>query len=589
MVKMLLGLAIIIVNATLVNAQAVADTTGRPAVLNISQSIDSVGLYDKFEAGLTIKARFVNPFDPDDIDIMATFTSPSGKKWAIPGFYHYTFGTMWKIRFAPDELGNWTYQVHVRDKWGEATGEVKSFKAIRSKYKGPIRIADNKRFLEYKNGSPFYGVGLWYNGRVTKENLDELKGKGVNFISNFITPLETMGSGVGRYDQDICMRIDDLFELCEEREILISLNLWFHSFLSETVWGGFNIRWHTNPYQQITSAKEFFRSSAAWKYQEKLYRYFIARWGYSRSLALWFIVDEINGTDGWVSGDSVMAGQWTKNVHAYFKKNDPYNHPTTGTRSGGIKEFFHDGYQVTDIAAREIYEAQGFPMTKAGTLDSADIHPLTYSYNNYADQIRTIWDGYGKPVIIGETGWDHTYFEPGMPGYVAMHHNVLWVSLATGTAMTPFWWAFGRRMNDVIVSNQLMSIRKFTDSIPFSKLANPLRIKVSIPDGDGFGMKSDALIYGWVVNTKTDVAGDSVTISSMKDGKYKLKLFHTWRGEFLPEKEVIATNGTLAFSVPSLHTADGHANYIGQDAAFILEPIKEEPPLPPTKSKRKKT
>lgn len=257
MVKMLLGLAIIIVNATLVNAQAVADTTGRPAVLNISQSIDSVGLYDKFEAGLTIKARFVNPFDPDDIDIMATFTSPSGKKWAIPGFYHYTFGTMWKIRFAPDELGNWTYQVHVRDKWGEATGEVKSFKAIRSKYKGPIRIADNKRFLEYKNGSPFYGVGLWYNGRVTKENLDELKGKGVNFISNFITPLETMGSGVGRYDQDICMRIDDLFELCEEREILISLNLWFHSFLSETVWGGFNIRWHTNPYQQITSAKEF--------------------------------------------------------------------------------------------------------------------------------------------------------------------------------------------------------------------------------------------------------------------------------------------------------------------------------------------
>jgi len=58
---------------------------------------------------------------------------------------------------------------------------------------------------------------------------------------------------------------------------------------------------------------------------------------------------------------------------------------------------------------------------------------LTYSYNNYAGQIRKIWEGYGKPVIIGETGWDHTYFEPGMPGYIAMHHNVLWVTLATGT------------------------------------------------------------------------------------------------------------------------------------------------------------
>jgi hypothetical protein len=376
-------------------------------------------------------------------------------------------------------LGKWKYTIRIRDKTGEDVSDVKTFKAVTSKYKGPLQIANNKRFLEYKNGSPFYGVGLWYNGRVTKENLDELKSKGVNFISNFITPLETMGSGVGRYDQDICMRIDEMFELCEEQEILISLNLWFHSFLSETVWGGFNVRWHTNPYQHITSAKDFYRSTTAWNYQEKLYRYFIARWGYSRSLALWFIVDEINGTDGWVSGDSLMAGQWTKNVHSYFKAHDPYNHPTTGTRSGGIKEFFHEGYQATDIAAREIYEAQGFPMTKAGTLDSADIHPLTHSYKNYASQVRRIWDGYGKPVIIGETGWDHTYYEPGMPGYTAMHHNVLWVSLATGSCMTPFWWAFSGRMNDVVVSNQLLSIRKFTDVIPFSKLSNLSPVEVA--------------------------------------------------------------------------------------------------------------
>lgn len=572
---------------SLVLAQ-VSDSSPKPEVLNIIQSMDSVGLYDKFECRLTISARFENPFDPDDIDIMATFTSPTGKKWKIPGFYHYTFGTMWKLRFSPDELGIWKYQVHVRDRSGDTVSMEKSFKAIPSKYKGPVRVAENKRFLEYKNGPSFYGVGLWYNGKVTKENLDELKNKGVNFISNFIIPLETMGSGVGRYDQDICMRIDEMFELCEEREILISLNLWFHSYLSETVWGGFNIRWHTNPYQQITSSKDFFRSTAAWKFQEKLYRYFIARWGYSRSLALWFIVDEINGTDGWVSGDSVMAGQWTKNVHAYFKANDPYNHPTTGTRSGGIKEFFHDGYQVTDIAAREIYEAQGYPMTRSGTLDSADLHPLTCSYNNYAEQVRKIWDGYGKPVIIGETGWDHTYYEPGMPGYVAMHHNVLWVSLASGTSMTPFWWAFSRKMNDVIVSDQLMNIRRFTDIIPFSKLTNLSRIQAKIPDGDAFGMQSDQLIYGWAVNSKTDVAGDSITISSLKNGKYKVKLFHTWRGEFIREKELTTVNGSLVVTIPSLHTKEGHANYIGQDIAFILEPIKDTLPVPKNNARKKR-
>ena len=571
----------------LVFAQARIDTAGGPKVLNVFHSLDSVGLYDKFEARLMIQAHFVNPFDPDDIDIIVAFTSPSGKKWNIPGFYQYTFGTMWKVRFSPDELGVWKYQVKVRDKSGTGLSEEKSFKAIRSKYKGPVKIASNKRYLEYKNGSPFYGVGLWYNGRITKENLDELKNKGANFISNFITPLETLGSGVGRYDQDICMRIDEMFELCEEREILISLNLWFHSFLSETVWGGFNIRWHTNPYQHITAAKDFYRSTAAWKYQEKLYRYFIARWGYSRSLAIWFIVDEINGTDGWVSGDSLMASQWTKKVHDYFKANDPYNHPTTGTRSGGIKEFFHEGYQTTDIAAREIYEAQGFPMTKSGTLDSAEIHPLRHSYKNYADQIKKLWDGYGKPVIIGETGWDHTYYEPGMPGYLAMHHNVLWVSLATGSSMTPFWWAFSGRMNDVVVSNQLLNIRKFTDNIPFSKLSNLSPISVSIADGDGFAMQSDKLIFGWVVNPQTDVAGDLVKITAAKNGKYKLRLFHTWRGEFINESEITASDNTLSFSIPSLKTKGGHANYIGQDVAFVLESIPEAPSATAAKLKKK--
>jgi len=568
-------------------AQARVDTTGGPKVLNVFQNLDSVGLYDKFEARLTIQAHFVNPFDPDDIDIMVMFTSPSGKKWNIPGFYQYTFGTMWKVRFSPDEVGQWKYQVKVHDKSGMGLSEEKSFKAVRSKYKGPVGIASNKRYLEYKNGSPFYGVGLWYNGRITKENLDELKNKGANFISNFITPLETLGSGIGRYDQDICMRIDEMFELCEEREILISLNLWFHSFLSETVWGGFNIRWHTNPYQHITAAKDFYRSAEAWKYQEKLYRYFIARWGYSRSLAIWFIVDEINGTDGWVSGDSVMAGQWTKKVHDYFKAHDPYNHPTTGTRSGGIKEFFHDGYQATDIAAREIYEAQGFPITKSGTLDSADIHPLRYSYNNYAGQIKKLWDGYGKPVIIGETGWDHTYYEPGMPGYLAMHHNVLWVSLATGASMTPFWWAFSGRMNDVVVSNQLLNIRRFTDNIPFSKLSNVSPTSVSIADGDGFAIQSDQLIYGWVVNPKTDVAGDAVKVTAAKTGKYKLRLFHTWRGEFISETEITASDNTLSFSIPSLKTKGGHANYIGQDVAFILESIPEVPSATAAKGKKR--
>ena len=327
--------------------------SANPEIADLMQRPDTVGVFEKLEISFNVNAEFINPFDPEEIDIIATFTSPQGKTWTIHGFYCYSFGTLWKVRFSPEEAGRWNYSISIRDKNGVGISSIQSFVAIGSAKKGPLRIAGNKRYLSYGDGSDFYGVGLWYNdlytsfnnGLVRADELDNLKSMGVNFISSFITPLETWGSGLGRYDQNICGRLDELLEMCEERDMLLSLNLWFHSYLSETVWGGFNIRWYTNPYQQITTARDFYRNETAWKYQEKLYRYFIARWSYSRALAIWFIVDEVNGTDGWASGDSLGASRWGQKVHDYFKSNDPYNHPTTGTRSGGITEFWHEGYQ----------------------------------------------------------------------------------------------------------------------------------------------------------------------------------------------------------------------------------------------------
>jgi hypothetical protein len=563
------------------NAYAMAP----PEIINIRQTQDSVGLYEKFEISLNLRCEFYNPFDPEEIDITTTFTSPTGKHWSIHGFYDYNFGMLWKVRFSPNETGIWQYRVEVRDKHGKATSEPGSFRAISSLKKGPIQIADNKRYLRHPDGSTFFGVGLWYNdgyagynsGRITPENLDRLKSLGVNFISTYITPLETYASGLGRYDQNICGRLDEVLAMCEARDMMLSLNLWFHSYLSETVWGGGNVRWYTNPYSQITSAKEFYRSEAAWKLQEKLYRYFIARWGYSRSLAIWFIIDEVNGTDGWVSGDSLGAALWGGKVHDYFKQNDRYSHLTTGTRSGGIKEFWHEGYQTFDLAAREIYEAQGFPIVKSASLDSALVHPLTLSYRNYANEISKLWNGYEKPAIIGETGWDHTFYEPNMPGYLALYHNALWATLAAGSAMTPFWWAYSDRLNDNVVTRQILNVRKFTDEIPFAKLSGLAPFEISIPDGHAYGMKSNEMVFGWVVNPNTDVAGKSINITSLKSGNYSVRLYHTWRGEFMPEQELRTSDGTLTIQLPFLHTTGSHSNYTGPDMAFILQPMSESP------------
>ena len=557
-------------------------THAAPEFQGIRVQSDSVGLYEKFEINFNVKAEYDNPFDPDEIDIMATFTSPTGQKWQIPGFYRQASYTLWSIRFSAWETGTWSYAIKVTDKTGSAETDPKTFYVTPSVHHGPIRIAEkNKRYLEYNDGTSYYGIGLWNNylirGWSSEETISRelggLKELGVNFISAYMVPLETIGTGVGRYDQELCNRLDKLLNFCEEQSIILSLNIWFHSYLSETVWSGGNRRWLTNPYQNITPAKEFFSSKKAWILQEQLYRYIIARWSYSRSLGIWFIVDEVNGTDGWASGDSLGAAEWAKKVHDYFKKYDPYQHLTTGTRSGGKKEFWHQGYQIFDLAAREIYEAQGFTIIKDGKIDKGDEHPLRSSYMNYVNEIKRLWNGYAKPAIIGETGWDHSFYEPSMPGYLALYHNALWAGLASGLAMTPFWWSYSDYVKDNVVTRQIKSIANFTKACRFNSLENLELLPAEISNGDAFAIKSEQLILGWVVNPDSDVSGEQISIHVAEPGIFNVQIYHTWRGEFIDSSEIKAVDGKLEFTVPVLKIKGSNARYVGQDIAFIIKNV----------------
>ncbi len=553
-----------------------------PSILSVRANSAQIGLYEKFELRIDLKAAYSNPFDPDEIDIRAEFTAPSGRKWNVCGFYNpSSWAALWMVRFSPTEKGTWRYVVSVTDSEGTAKSRVGTFTAAASPHYGFVKIAPNQRYLRYDDGTSFYGVGMWYNdsyelfneGRVTEEGLDNLKKRGANFISFFPTPLETMGTGLGRYDQNRCGRLDQLFEWCEERDMHISWNIWFHSYLSMAVWGGGNARYRNNPYKLVSSAVDFYGNNEAWKYQEKLYRYLIARWGYSRALFLWFVVDEINGTEGWTQGDQDVAEQWCRKIDRYFNEHDPYGRPTTGSQSGGIGQWWPGGYKIFDISNREIYEAQGHPMPKSGKLGPNDENPLQLSYRNYAIQIQNLWSGFRKPAINGECGWDHTYYEPGMPGYLAMYHNALWVSLANGSCATPFWWAYSDWINDSVVTNQMLYFSRFVSDIDFAGLDfEPADI--TAPNCDAWAMKSGKIIFGWVVNPRISVANESFTISGLPDGMYEVQLYRTWRGRYLEKHTVKCTAGKLTDTIPELRTTGGHALHIGNDIAFKIAPKK---------------
>jgi len=553
-----------------------------PSFNFIRPNTNQVGLYEKFELRISLNAAFKNPFDPDEIDLTAEFTSPSGKLWNIYGFYNANgWNSIWMVRFSPDETGTWRYVLKAADSEGTAESEAGSFTAVSSGHHGFLSLSSNNRYLRYEDGTSFYGVGLWYNdsyeefnqGSITEEGLDNLKRRGANFISFFPTPLETMGTGLGRYDQNRCGRLDQLFEWCEERDIHISWNIWFHSYISEAIWGGGNARYRNNPYKLVCKAVDFYHDPTAWNYQEKLYRYIIARWGYSRSLFLWFVVDEINGTEGWVYGDKAVAEEWCTRVHNYFKEHDPYKRLTTGTQSGGYDQYWPNGYRIFDIAAREIYEAQGHPMPKSGKIAPDGENPLQFSYRVYAAETQKLWNNFYKPAIIGECGWDHTYYEPGMPGYLAMYHNALWVSLTNGLCMTPFWWAYSSWLNDSVVTNQMTYFQQFVSGIDFAHLEfSPADITAG--DCDAYAMKSDEIIFGWVVNPRVSVANETFIISGIPDGAYEVELYRTWQGRALKKHTVKCSGGKLTDTIPELLTQRGHAYHIGNDVAFKVFPKK---------------
>ncbi len=63
-------------------------TWSQPVINRIYQPLDTVGLYEKLELFLNFDADFTNPFDPEELDIMATFVSPSGEDVEGPRVLH---------------------------------------------------------------------------------------------------------------------------------------------------------------------------------------------------------------------------------------------------------------------------------------------------------------------------------------------------------------------------------------------------------------------------------------------------------------------------------------------------------------------
>src|SRR5271168_1482036 len=80
-------------------------------VVTVTQNSASVGRYDIYELTMTNLAAYANPWE--DPVITAVFTAPSGTTNTVGGFYFAT--NTWKLRFAPTEVGTWSWTLTYTD------------------------------------------------------------------------------------------------------------------------------------------------------------------------------------------------------------------------------------------------------------------------------------------------------------------------------------------------------------------------------------------------------------------------------------------------------------------------------------------
>jgi hypothetical protein len=565
---------------TTMTAPAVSTT----ALTNtVKANADEVGRYGKLELTVDLSAKYQNPYDPNEVALAAEFTSPSGKKWNVDGFYD---GEGWKIRFSPNEVGHWSYQVSLKDRYGASKGTKQPFNCIASDRHGWIKVAsDNKRYFMQDDGTSFYGVGAAYPWNVTPEGLDLFAASGANILTYWngnydgsgsgggVKQLMSVNSGIGQIDQDKSKRMEELVDMFEKRNLHMSFTIWPHDSLAQHI--DWPKAWSKNAFSAFGDAVHFYEDQQNWHAQEILYRYIIARWGYSEVIGLWDIIDEVDGTDGWMNGNHNKVNEWAKKVQYYFVDHDPYRHPTSGSMSGGAESYWTEGYQIFDVSDRENYY---------------DFH-----YSAYPADAKKRWDSFEKPLIIGETGNITD---------TAAFHGALWSSLASGLSMTPIWWS--QEKIDSSMYEQMKYFANFTAGIDFAhshfKPAIVETSKVEVqkpsllplvafadtldwnmenwPDAnkdvaadhplvvtesvvDGWAMSDDKLTFGWMTAKSNAIGGKQMILSGFTGTRYKAEWFDTWTGKSLGTTEVITENNRVTLTAPQTKFTD---------AAFKLTP-----------------
>lgn len=528
---------------------------------NISYPAE-VSQFKKFEIKFNIDRIYANPFDPEEVNAGAEFTSPSGRKFFVPAFFTQDFDVYldegiekfraitspyWAIRFSPSETGTYAFRIEVSDTSGEAFSQQLYFESIPSKNRGFVRVnSRNPRYFTFDNGDPYIPIG--FNICWATDNrgsfyydyfLNRLRDAGGNWVRIWMThyyqgltiewgEYHPSGyyHGLGRYSLEVAERIDRIIETAEELGIYIQLVLQHHSAFETLQWSS----WDENPYNvknggMLKSSIEFFSNPEANRLFDQRLRYIISRWGYSTSIFAWELWNEVDGITGYYENRDLIK-KWHEDKVQKIRNLDVHRHLIT---TSFTLPYFLERTQFWDMEGLDYTQYHAY------------FTPLRISYQ-MAESARAL-SIFNKPTFAGEFSIDwlgaNLKYDP-----EGIHiHNGLWASVLSGNAGTGMSWWWDNYVEGGNLWFHLKGISEFLKNEDLSKYEEVWTEGVEAGPSahvEIMGLRSASSAMLWVHDKLSDWNHPSlpsekrdirVKINGLIPGKYDVEFWDTFEGK----------------------------------------------------------
>ncbi|HEY0073976.1 MAG TPA: DUF5060 domain-containing protein [Abditibacteriaceae bacterium] len=470
--------------------------------------------FDRFELSLDFSAAYENPFNPDEVQVGADFTSPQGQIFKVSGFLAQNFARKlendaekieaneqprWLLRFAPNAVGTWKYRVWGKDKSGEVSLAEATFRCTASEDLGFVRrSANNSRVFAFENDKgvekPFFAVGEnmgWPGKRGTYDFDDWLNALGKAggnwmriWMSSWNCALEWSREGrgewrngeyhgVGVYSLGNAWKLDQILDSAAQNKVYVMVC--FGTYGEFKSGGFFNEgQWKANPYNienggPCKTPEEFWTNETARKLYKQRLRYIVARYGWRTGVHSWEFWNEAEAPTPWI-----------EEMAKFLKSIDPYKHLVSTTYG-------------TD-AIWKLPEIDFTQTHHYGTGNIADTAPVARGQAlEYAK--------YNKPHLLAEFGidWRDSDAKYDPDGKGINFHNGIWAGALSGDGGSPMLWWWDNYVHPKKLYGHFTPLRRFADLVPWTDGAwQPL--EMAPPQSAGDETFSDLVIpttAGW--------------------------------------------------------------------------------------------